>query len=118
MKIHLRHLGYTLLLVTAFLNFWFYRFNLHESFFGDNECSSYNPCMNNPNVGVEPFEGFEEKYGDTRNAETGHLISLGFHLSEIDRQIFWIEMFLTAMLDTISIALALALIFHPEKNTK
>ena len=122
MKIRLKHLGYGLLLVTAFLNFWFYRFNLHVVFFNDfgepYECSFYDPCLNNPLLGGEPWEGYTEEYGDTRTAEMGAIHGLSNYFAAINYQIFWIEMFLTAMLDTMAVAFALALILRPERDNK
>ena len=117
MKIRLKHIGYSLLFVTLFFNFWFYRFNLWEQAFGDYECSYANPCRPGAwDVISEPWEGWNEEFSDDRSVEMGTMAITNSILERMTHQVYWIELFLTAMLDTIAIALAFALIFHPENK--
>lgn len=126
MKVRLKHLGYGLLLVTAFFNFWFYRFNLHQSFSGGSveiACSHLNPCLDNGFYRVDVWQGWAESgwtedYADARSVEIGYLQNIGFHLQGYDYQIFWMQMFMTAMFDTLAVSFALALMLHPANNNK
>lgn len=89
-KIQLKHVGYALLIAVIILNFWFYRFDLHAYFFNTNAYYS------------QPAHPFLVEWPNEQYV-------LGY-------QIYWIELFMTLMLDAIAVALSLALIVHPANK--
>lgn len=118
MKIQLKHVGYALLAAVVFINFWFFRFNLHESFFGERNCAYNNPC--NPeswDTITQPWEGWSGQI-DERSVDVGTMVITNSILDRMKYQIYWTELFATAMLDAIAVAMALAFIVASPSKEK